>query len=146
MHACRKDTAHVFVTTQNTPLTHGSGVYHALIRCCDAANINTRTSDSEGREVDHVDVHSLRRTFATDLIENGADPKTVQRLLGHSTLAMTMDLYAKIRTGTTRQAVGRLSYGSGAQAPGHVVEFPAVEVESCHKIPTVDEPRRTAST
>ena len=78
------------------------------MRCCRLAGIQTRTLDSEGREIDHVDVHSCRRTFATNLIVNGADPKTVQELLGHKTLAMTMNLYAKIHSGTKRQAVGRL--------------------------------------
>lgn len=81
-------------------------------------------------------MHSLRRTFATDLIENGADPKTVQELLGHKTLAMTMDLYAKIRRGSTRQAVARLSYGAGAQGPSHVVEFQPRE-KSAHSMATV---------
>jgi integrase len=39
--------------------------------------------------IDHVDGYSLRRTFATELITSGADPKSVQRLLGHKTLEMT---------------------------------------------------------
>jgi Phage integrase family len=80
--------------------------------------------DTKGREINHIDVHSLRRTFATDAISNGADPKSVQELLGHKTLEMTMRIYAKIRTHTKRQAVGRLSYGKGSQAPKHLVELP----------------------
>ena len=87
-------------------------LYRAFIRWCQQAGIQTRTLDAEGHEVEHVDVHSLRRTFATNLIVNGTDPKTVQELLGHKTLAMTMNLYAKIHTGTKRQAIGRLSYGA----------------------------------
>ena len=81
--------------------------------------------DVEGHEVDHVDVHSLRRTFATNLIVNRADPKTVQELMGHAKLEMTMRLYAKIHIDTKRQAVGRLSYGKGIETPEHVVEFRA---------------------
>ncbi len=127
---------HVFTTTQNTPLTHGSGLWKALMRCCGRAGIQTRTLDAEEHEIDHVDVHSLRKTFATDLIESGADPKTVQELLGHKTLAMTMELYAKVRRGTARQAVGRLSYGAGSQAPDHVVEFTPKE-KIPRNIPTV---------
>ena len=107
--------SHIFVTTQNTPLTHGSGLYYAFLRCCKLAEIQTRRLDIKGYEIDHVDLHSLRRTFATDLIENGADPKTVQELLGHKTLTMTMDLYAKIRSGSKHQAVARLSYRAGGQ-------------------------------
>jgi integrase len=115
---------HVFVSTQNTPLTHRSGVYHAFIRCATKAGIETRLDDDTGREINHVDLHSLRRTFATSLIANGADPKSVQELLGHKTLTMTMNLYAKVNGQTKRQALGRLSYGQGALAPAHVVEYP----------------------
>lgn len=40
--------------------------------------------------------HSLRHTFATRCIENGMDPKTLQKILGHATLSMTMDLYVHV--------------------------------------------------
>ena len=78
------------MSSQSTPLTHRSGLYHAFMRCCRVANIDTRRMDAAGHEVDHVDLHSLRRTYATDLIEQGANPKSVQELLGHSTLDMTV--------------------------------------------------------
>jgi integrase len=136
---------HVFTTTQNTPLTHGSGLYHAFIRCCRLAGVETRREDDQGREIDHVDVHSLRRTFATDLIANGADPKSVQALLGHKTLAMTMNLYAKVHSETKRQALGRLSYGAGVQAPEHVLQFPPKDGDR-HNFPTVRSGKRAAST
>jgi integrase len=115
---------HVFVTHANTLLGHRSNLYHAFLRCCARAGIETRTVDAEGRVVEHVDLHSLRRTFATNLIVGGADPETVRQLLGHATLEMTMRIYTKIRSQTKRQALARLSYGSGALAPEHVVEYP----------------------
>ena len=37
--------------------------------------------------------HSLRHTFATRCIERGMNPKSLQKILGHSTLAQTMDTY-----------------------------------------------------
>jgi integrase/recombinase XerD len=117
--------AHVFVTTMNTPLSHGSGLYYAFMRCCDLAGIQTRTYDSEGRLAEHVDLHSLRRTFATNAITNGADPKSVQEILGHRTLDMTMRIYTKIKAAPKRQAVAKLSYGLGATAPGHLLPLAA---------------------
>jgi integrase len=38
-------------------------------------------------------VHDLRHTAASVWLASGADPKVVQRVLGHGTAAMTMDLY-----------------------------------------------------
>ena len=38
-------------------------------------------------------MHCLRHTFATRCIETGMKPKTLQYILGHSKLSMTMDLY-----------------------------------------------------
>lgn len=115
---------HVFVSHVCTPLDNARALYTSFIRCCRKAGIEIRRTDADGREIDHVDIHSLRRTFATDLIESGADPKSVQMLLGHAKLEMTMRLYTKLRAGTTRQAIGRLSYGQGATPGDHAVEFP----------------------
>jgi integrase len=115
---------HVFVTRNCVPLS-GGRVLKVLISCCRKAGVPTQTLDSDGQPLEHVDVHSLRRTFATDLIVNGTDPKSVQELLGHRTLAMTMKLYAKVRPQNKRQAVARLSYGGGVLSPGHILEYPS---------------------
>jgi integrase len=115
---------HVFVSQQNTPLDGTSTLYLAFMRCCHRAGIETRTLDADGLEVEHVDLHSLRRTFATNAIVNGADPKSVQEILGHKTLEMTMSIYAKVKAMSKRQTVARLSYGKGAQAPDHVIALP----------------------
>jgi integrase len=119
----RFSTRHVLVSRECTPINRRS-VYDVLLRCCGKAGITVETFDGEGLPLEHVDVHSLRRTFATDLIVNGTDPPTVQELLGHKTLAMTMKLYAKVRPQNKRQAVARLSCGKGVSAPGRVLEYP----------------------
>ena len=40
--------------------------------------------------------HDMRHTFATRAIENGMQPQTLKAILGHSSLAMTMDLYSHV--------------------------------------------------
>ena len=41
-------------------------------------------------------VHDLRHTAASVWLGSGADPKVVQRILGHASAAMTMDLYGHL--------------------------------------------------
>ena len=62
---------------------------------CQRGGIQTQTYDASGKLLEHVDLHSTRRTFATEMVRLGADPKTVQELLGHKTLDTTMQIYAQ---------------------------------------------------
>ena len=41
-------------------------------------------------------VHDLRHTAASLAIASGADVKAVQRMLGHASAAMTLDVYAAL--------------------------------------------------
>ena len=45
----------------------------------------------------HVSPHMLRRTYITNLIYAGVDPKTVQYLAGHENSKTTMDIYCKLK-------------------------------------------------
>ena len=40
--------------------------------------------------------HCLRHSFATRALENGMPPQTLKSILGHSSLAMTVDLYSHV--------------------------------------------------
>ena len=60
-----------------------------------------------GLEGQGITPHKLRHTFATFLIRTGADVRTVQELLGHSSLQTTAT-YLHSDTRTKEAAVGRL--------------------------------------
>jgi len=129
---------HVFVSKMNTPLDGKGFLYATFMRHCEKASICVRTERADG-VVEHVDLHGLRRTSATALIVGGNDPKTVQELLGHKTLEMTMNLYTKIHTGTKRQALDCLPWGRGSTSPDHLVEYPG-KAKDGHVLSTVPIP------
>ena len=50
----------------------------------------------------------MRDTFATRFIEQGGTPQTLKTILGHSTLSMTMDLYAHVLPNTKAEEMNRV--------------------------------------
>ncbi len=56
----------------------------------------------------HISFHALRHTFATRLIENKVDLKTVSELLGHSSVNITISIYVHSEFKTKRKAVKTL--------------------------------------
>lgn len=46
--------------------------------------------------IERISMHILRHTFATRCIESGMKPKTLQKILGHANISMTMDLYVHV--------------------------------------------------
>jgi integrase len=57
--------------------------------------------------------HNLRHTCATLLLVRGVHPKFVQELLGHATIAMTLDTYSHYMPSMGDQAAGAMGDALG---------------------------------
>lgn len=59
-------------------------------------------------KIEGVTWHTLRHTFASRLVMAGVDIRTVQELMGHSTITMTMR-YAHLSPGHLKEAVNKVT-------------------------------------
>ena len=80
----RRQRPELFLNAKGGPLTR-SGVFLILRRLAEKA----------GLEPGRVHPHLLRHSFATHLLEGGADLRSVQEMLGHADLATT-ELYTHV--------------------------------------------------
>ncbi len=57
----------------------------------------------------YIRFHDLRHSFATNLWELGFDLKDIQELLGHSSVAITSDIYTHMREEKKKSVMERYS-------------------------------------
>lgn len=60
-------------------------------------------------DIEPIKFHALRHTYATRLFENNVPPKTVQALMGHSDISVTMDIYTHVMDDTKLEAIEKLN-------------------------------------
>jgi integron integrase len=81
---------------------HETTVHRAIRRAAERSGINRRVS-----------AHTFRHSFATHLLRNGYDIRTVQELLGHRDVSTTMVYLHVLDTGAgVRSPLDRLATGS----------------------------------
>ncbi len=68
----------------------------------------TPTQQRPAKRDPEVTFHSLRHTCASMLLAAGVHPKVVQEMLGHSSVAITMDLYSHATPSLQSEAAQRL--------------------------------------
>ncbi len=71
------------------------------------AGIHKKLLKQAGIE-EHVRFHDLRGTFATLTLQNGVDPKTVFRMLGHHSAEFTLDVYTNVTKDMQKETAGKI--------------------------------------
>ena len=83
-HLDRKHRSELFLNAKGGPLTRAGAFF-----------ILRRLAAKAGLDPERVHPHLLRHSFATHLLEGGADLRSVQEMLGHANLATT-ELYTHV--------------------------------------------------
>lgn len=89
---CKKDQGYLFTNCQGAPMTRQG--FWKLIKYY---------SDKAGIKKD-ITPHTIRHSFAMHLVNNGADLKSVQEMLGHSDISTTQ-IYLKANANTKLKEV-----------------------------------------
>ena len=63
----------------------------------------------DGKEFPRITSHVFRHTFATRAIEAGMQPQVLKTIMGHSSLAMTMDLYSHVLPDTKAEEMQKIA-------------------------------------
>ena len=90
----RRDSGHVFLNRFGGPLS-SRWIFEVVLRQARRAGIPIRLTP-----------HGLRHSFATHLLDRGADLRTVQELLGHKRL-VTTEIYTHVSMTRLRQVYDR---------------------------------------
>lgn len=82
----------------------------------DAGNVRKKFKEV-AKEVGAPDVtfHSMRHAYASRLFENNVKDKTVQKLLGHSNISTTLNIYTHVQEEILRSAVNTFEGQKGAK-------------------------------
>jgi integrase len=87
---------YVFTTPSGGPL-YGTAVYREFVAAAKAAGLP------------RIRFHSLRHTAASLLLAQGTHPRVVMEMLGHSTIALTMNTYSHVIPALERNAADRMN-------------------------------------
>ena len=107
----------VFISSVKKPVNYSTFRSH-LERMC-------KGIQRENPNFENFTSHALRHTFATRCIEGEMNPKTLQKILGHSTLAQTMDTYVHVTEDNLFKEMSKFeNYMKSCESNSKIIEFP----------------------
>lgn len=98
-----KEVSQLFINKNGAPLTR-KGIWLLVRRMILAAGISKR-----------VTPHTLRHSFATHLLQNGADLRVIQQMLGHADIATTQ-IYTHVDAGRLKAVHSQFHPRAGKRA------------------------------
>lgn len=87
---------YLFTTESGGPM-YGTAVYRDFVAATEVAG------------VPRIRFHSLRHTAPSLLLAQGVHPRVVMEMLGHSTIALTVNTYSHVIPALERDAADRLN-------------------------------------
>ena len=102
----------IFTTRHGTPIQEAHMVKRLAAVTGKMNRLEKEIAAKENRMpciIENITPHTLRHSFATRAFENGLAPKTVQELLGHSNMNITMDLYTHVTYDTKKREMQKMS-------------------------------------
>ena len=89
------------------PTSNHSG-YITASNLCPVIKYILKTAEKDNMHIDYFSAHALRDTYATRCIEQGMSAHTLMKLLGHSNINLTMNLYAQALPETIKAAAEKI--------------------------------------
>ena len=89
------NNTNVFLNTRGEIPTYNA-VNQTIVSITERINIKPFTS------------HAFRDTFATRAVESGMNPLTLKKLMGHSSIKITMDIYAHVMPETKKNEMNKI--------------------------------------
>lgn len=93
----------VFSTKNGNPVMPGA-VNNALLNIVNSYN----RIRGDRIAMPHISAHNLRHTGCTRMSEAGVDPKVLQYIMGHSRIAVTMEVYNHVSSERNRKEMDKL--------------------------------------
>lgn len=96
----------VFTTTNGTPIQPNS--FDRMLKKCASLCNEYNLSMNNDIIIPNISAHVLRHTACTRMAESGIDPKTLQYIMGHSSISITLGIYDHVNKNRVKNAFEKM--------------------------------------